>query len=266
MNSSEIVYKDMGIMPVLLRIGSFALSTYSVFIILAIATGLVVYYKESKKAGKANEFSFLIVVGALAGSSMGAKLLEMLIHMDAFTSKNGFISFIFSGRTILGGFIGGTLGVWFTKRMLGIKERRGNLFAPAIAIGVAIGRLGCFFNGCCYGKSTGLPWGVDFGDQVFRHPTQLYESLFMLLMFVFLKLGFKKQLAPPGFLFKLLMVAYFLFRFFIEFLRTERFAFWGLTYYQIISVFVLLYLLLSEKGIIIKQMILYGKSTIKLSA
>ena len=139
------------------------------------------------------------------------------------------------------GLIGGTIGVVITKKMLGMEnQKRGNLFAPAIAIGVAIGRLGCFFRGCCFGKETSLPWGINFGDGILRHPTQIYEAIFMLGMFFYLKWK-SKQNTAPGSLFRILIVSYFTFRFFIEFLRVEPVAFLGLTWFQIISLGVLAY-------------------------
>ena len=249
-----------GIMPVLFRFGKIQISTYSFFVVLAICVAGFVYSQEARKVGQVNEFSFLIAIGAFFGSTVGAKLLEILINIDNVEQHNGLIVFLFSGRTVIGGLIGGTLGVWLTKYLIGMKEKRGNLFAPAVAIGVAIGRIGCFFNGCCYGKACSLGWGVDFGDGVLRHPTQLYEAVFMFAMFFVLKYTFQNKSVLPGYLFKILMISYFVFRFLIEFIRTEKQAFWGLSYFQIISVFVLIYLVLSENRLILNQLIAHGKS------
>jgi phosphatidylglycerol:prolipoprotein diacylglycerol transferase len=115
------------------------------------------------------------------------------------------------------------------------------LFAPAIALGVAIGRIGCFLRGCCFGKETSLPGGVDFGDGILRHPTQLWESIFMFLLFGFLM--WKRTKNPkPGELFRILGISYFGFRFLIEFIRVEKIAFFGLTWFQIICLLALIYL------------------------
>ena len=243
MEHVHLVNNAWGIKPVLFHIGSFEFTTYTLFIVLGMAVGIWVYYIESRKSRQANENSFLIIVGAFIGSTIGAKLLEFLLNIDRIHSGNDLFLFLVSGRTIVGGLIGGTLGVWITKKMAGIKAKRGNLFAPAIALGVAVGRFGCFFNGCCYGKPTTLPWAVNFGDGIMRHPTQLYESAFMLSMFFVLKFGFRKQEVKPGFLFNFLMLAYFIFRFLVEFIREERVAFFHLTYFQLISIFVIFYLL-----------------------
>jgi len=258
MNHTHPLISSWGIKPILFHLGSFPVSSYSFFVALGILVGALVYFWEARKLGQNNEYSLFIAVGALAGAAIGAKLLELLINIDHVESLNTFIGFLFSGRTIIGGLIGGTLGSMLTKKLLGIKVRRGNLFAPAIAIGVAIGRFGCFLNGCCYGKPSRLPWAVNFGDGIFRHPTQIYESLFMLAMFIFLKTCYKREDVKPGYLFKVLMIAYFLFRFLIEYIRVERVAFWGLTYFQIITVFVLFYLFLEDIRHLINKLVAYG--------
>jgi prolipoprotein diacylglyceryl transferase len=249
-----------GITPILFHIGKYSISSYSVFVILAIIIASIVYFYEARKYKQVNEYSFLIAFGAFLGSSLGAKLLEITINAEYINLKNGLILFLYSGRTVIGGLIGGTVGVWITKKIIGLKEKRGNLFAPAIAIGLAIGRIGCFLNGCCYGSPSSLPWAVDFGDGIPRHPTQLYESMFMFILFFILQFGIDESKALPGYLFKLLMIIYFIFRFLIEFIRVEKQAIIGLTYFQIISAFVLIYLILSDKQQFLKQLLEYGKS------
>lgn len=245
---------NWGIRPILFHIGNIDLPSYSFFVTLGLVVGLSVYFYESKKQKKMSDNGIFVVVGALVGGAIGAKILEFAINYDFFIKNIGNPANLLSGRTIVGGLIGGTIGAILTKKALGIKEKRGNLFAPAIAIGVAIGRLGCFFAGCCYGKPTGLSWwGVDFGDHILRHPTQLYESLFMLGMFIYLEKIKNRPDIKPGQLFKLLMVSYFTFRFFIESIRVEPVIFVGLTVFQIISIVVILYLVRDNtKQIIIK--------------
>ena len=96
--------------------------------------------------------------------------------------------YLMSGKTIVGGLIGGLFAVEWVKRQIGEKSSTGDLFAAPIALGVAIGRIGCFLGGLpdgTYGTPTSLPWGVDFGDGIPRHPTQLYESDFCHWAFSF---------------------------------------------------------------------------------
>jgi prolipoprotein diacylglyceryltransferase len=91
-------------------------------------------------------------------------------------------------RSIEGALIGGIASVEIYKRRLGITARTGARFAAPLAIGIAIGRIGCFLAGLddfTFGTRTTLPWGHDFGDGIFRHPVQLYESISMLAFLVF---------------------------------------------------------------------------------
>ena len=231
-----------GIRPELFHVGNISVPSYSFFVLLGLVVGLLVYFYEAKKSNSLNENGIFIVVGALAGGAIGAKLLELIVNYNYFFANINNAAALLSGRTIIGGLIGGTLGAIVTKKLLGIKEKRGNLFAPAIALGVAIGRLGCFFRGCCYGKPTNLPWGVDFGDHILRYPTQLFESLFMLIMFIYLERIKNRKDIKPGQMFKTLMISYFTFRFFIEYIRVEPVVFAGLTIFQIISLGVIVYL------------------------
>ena len=83
---------------------------------------------------------------------------------------------------------------------------------------------------------------MNFGDNIPRHPTQLYESVFMLFMFFYLEKVKNRAGIAPGRLFDVLMMSYFIFRFFIEFIRVEKPAFWGLTVFQLISLAVIIYL------------------------
>ena len=198
-----------------------------------------------KKEKKNSNDSFYIIISSLIGGAIGAKLPLLFIYWrEIFFSPNGFLILLY-GKTILGALIGGTLGVLLVKNRLNIKSKLGNIIAPSIAIGVAIGRIGCFLRGCCYGKPTSLPWGVNFGDGILRHPTQLYESIFMFGMFFFL-IYKKKQNPAPGSLFKILIISYFTFRFFLEFLRVEQVAFLGLTYFQYICILCVAWFLIKK--------------------
>jgi phosphatidylglycerol:prolipoprotein diacylglycerol transferase len=234
--------ENWGIRPILFQIGNFDVPSYSFFVLLGLLAGIAVYFYEARRLKKLSDNGFFIAFGSLAGGIIGAKLLQWAIDYKYILSNISGYETLLSGRTIVGGLIGGTIGAILTKKILRIKEKRGNLFAPAVAIGVAIGRLGCFFRGCCYGKATILPWGVNFGDGILRHPTQLYESLFMLTMFIYLEKIKKNKDIKPGKLFKILMISYFVFRFFIEFIRVEPVVFAGLTVFQIISIVVVIYL------------------------
>src|SRR6185369_7604019 len=132
---------------------------------------------------------------------------------------------LLGGKTIVGGLLGGWAGIELAKKCLGLTRSTGDAFVWPLAIGTAIGRLGCFFTGLSdhtYGVATTLPWGVDFGDGVRRHPTQLYESLFVLGLVVTLHIATRARDLPSGARFRLYFAGYFAFRFGIEFLKPRE--------------------------------------------
>lgn len=169
-----------------------------------------------------------LAIGALIGAAVGAKAPFLFDDLQA--TYDGTV-WITDGRTLTWGLVGGYLGVEIAKRSLGIRARTGDSFAPAVAVSIAIGRVGCFVGGCCYGAETALPWAVDFGDGVRRHPTQLYESAFHALAFVALLALGKRGLLEHHRM-KLYVIAYFAYRFVTEWIRPEPRGLLGLTFYQ----------------------------------
>src|SRR5262249_42003231 len=133
------------------------------------------------------------------------------------------------------GLIGGYLAVELAKRLLGVRVGTGDTFALPLALALAVGRWGCFFNGCCYGGETALPWAVPFrppgGRRACCPPTQIYESAFHLTMaLVLLEVTRRGLLA--GHRLKLYLICYGIFRFLTEFIRPEPAVWLGLTFYQ----------------------------------
>ena len=127
------------------------------------------------------------------------------------------------GKTIVGGLLGGWLSVEIAKKFAGIRSRTGDLFAIPLCLGIAVGRVGCLLAGLqddTYGKPTLLPWGVNFGDGIARHPTQAYEILFLAALAGAL-LYLKKRPRENGFLFRCFMGAYLSWRLLIDFLKPE---------------------------------------------
>lgn len=251
---------DWGVYPVLFRIGNINIESYSFFVALALIVGIIVFYIEARRQKSVSEKTFYILIAALIGGTVGSKLPVWIFNYKEIISAFPNIIPLLSGRTIVGGLIGGTIAVMLTKKYLHIEGKRGNVFAPAIALGIAIGRIGCFLRGCCYGIETSLPWGVNFGDGILRHPTQIYESLFALGMFIYLQKA-KKKNPSPGSLFRILMISYFSFRFLIEFIRVEDKIFLGLSGFQWASLGVLAYYLFTSekvKRFINKNMLING--------
>jgi phosphatidylglycerol:prolipoprotein diacylglycerol transferase len=170
--------------------------------------------------------AFLGAVG-LVGGTMAAKAPFVLADPASWTRHDAWFT---DGRTLLLGLAGGYLAVEAGKRALGVRDSTGDGFAAPVATAVAVGRLSCFHSGCCSGVPTGLPWGVDFGDGVPRHPTQLYEAAFHALAAIALVAAGRGRWWPSG-LFQLYLLAYAGFRFASEPLRGEPLVA-GLTLYQ----------------------------------
>lgn len=170
-----------------------------------------------------------IGIGAFCGAMLGAKLPFVLADWEGMRSGAAWFS---HGKTIIFGLVGGYFGVVVAKWVLEIRVKTGDSFAVPVAVAVATGRLACFWGGCCYGKVTAVPWGVVFSHQEMpRHPTQLYESVFHLSAAAILYWLGKRGLLQ-GQLFKLYIVAYLAYRFASEWIRPEP-AWWlGLTVYQ----------------------------------
>ena len=162
-----------------------------------------------------------IVAAAAVGAVLGSKLLYWFEDPALTWAHRADPVFLMAGKTIVGGLLGGLLLVELTKRMIGIHERTGDLFAVPLSVGMVIGRIGCFLTGLddhTYGTATRLPWGVDFGDGIRRHPTQLYEALFCLALAVFLHRMLRRP-HEPGDVFKAFMVAYLGLRLGLDFIK-----------------------------------------------
>ena len=170
-----------------------------------------------------------IGIGAFCGAMLGAKLPFVLADWEGMRSGAAWFS---HGKTIVFGLVGGYFGVVVAKWVLEIRVKTGDSFAVPVAVAVATGRLACFWGGCCYGKVTAVPWGVVFSHQEMpRHPTQLYESVFHLSAAAILYWLGKRGLLQ-GQLFKLYIVAYLAYRFASEWIRPEPVWWLGLTVYQ----------------------------------
>ena len=125
------------------------------------------------------------------------------------------------GKTIVGGLLGGWLAVESAKRVSGIRSRTGDLFVIPLCVGIAVGRIGCFLAGLAddtYGRATQVPWAVDFGDHVARHPVQLYEFAFLALLAW--ALSFADGLRE-GARFRIFLASYLGWRIAIDFLKPQ---------------------------------------------
>ncbi|MFG6485416.1 prolipoprotein diacylglyceryl transferase [Roseateles sp. BYS78W] len=175
--------------------------------------------RQQHRGGALAPGNFGVLVGLLLGAAIGNKLVFLVERPDVARAIWLSHELIVPGQSIVGGLLGGLVGVEIAKALTGRTRSTGDAMVLPIALGLAIGRVGCFLAGLhddTYGLATSLPWGVDFGDGTTRHPTQLYEIAVVLALGTALH---RARLATPGLAFKLFLASYLLWRFFVEFLK-----------------------------------------------
>ncbi|GGW57497.1 prolipoprotein diacylglyceryltransferase [Winogradskyella epiphytica] len=202
-----------------------------------------VYLKRKQTDAISSNNRLSIILGAALGALIGSRLVGVLENpMIEFTTQN--LLQLVNTKTIMGGLFGGLLGVELIKKIIGEKQSSGDLFVFPIIVGIFIGRIGCFLSGInefTYGKVTNSVFGMDLGDGLLRHPTSLYELVFLVILYFGMKWVQKNSNLKNGDLFKLFMLSYFGFRFGIEFLKPNVFYVFGLSSIQILCVICWLY-------------------------
>ena len=229
--------------PELFRIGSFPVNTYGVLLAIGMMLALFTASRLAVRDGLPRERIYDLGLWTLIGGLLGSKILMF------FTEDNVQIfslDFLRSGGVYYGGFIGGFLTLVFLIRFYKLSFWKvADAFAPGVALGQAIGRQGCFAAGCCWGKPTDSIFGVHFtkeahdftgvpitapdGSALHLHPTQLYESLAMFIVFgILIYLHRKKRF--DGQVLIAYGIIYGIIRFTIEFFRDDpRGNLFGLT-------------------------------------
>lgn len=183
----------------------------------AYGTGLALFAMMARRRGIATSGIWFIMQAGLIGGLAFAGLTQVLVAGTA-------------GKTLIGGIVGGYLTVVIAKRRLGITRPTGDLWAVAIAGGEAVGRVGCFIGGCCFGKAANVAWAVhDHG--ALRHPTQLYMAAAALGVLGVL-LALDRYRLPENTLFYVQGVLFCATRLSIEFYRDGAPAYAGLTFAQ----------------------------------
>lgn len=215
--------------PVLFSFGGFTVYTYGFFVAAGFFTAVLYLSKTVKKDIISQENLYSLFLYSIIAAIAGARILYVLTNIGVFMREPLAVFKIWQGGLVYyGGFILAVLYViWYSKRKKIPLARLSDAMAPALGLGHFFGRLGCFFAGCCYGKSCSLPWAVTFSGEntlalrgIPLHPTQLYEAFGNLAIFVFLHFYNKKERAA-GKTFALYLITYSVLRFTIEFFRGD---------------------------------------------
>jgi len=223
--------------PKLIQIGSFYIPTYGVLVTTGVLLGLYLFVRLARKSGVSKderEQMVNLIIYTVIGGVLGSKLLLVIVESHYYIAHPyELIQVLRSGGVFYGGLIGGLFtAVWLFRRYKLSFYKVADMAAPFIALGHAIGRLGCFSAGCCYGKACGLPIGVEFHNE-FAHsvvgvplntpiyPTQLMSSIGLLIIFLVLRFYFWPRRKFQGQLIWLYVLIYSAFRFGIEFFRGD---------------------------------------------
>ncbi|WP_013323149.1 prolipoprotein diacylglyceryl transferase [Gloeothece verrucosa] len=232
--------------PVYLEIGNVKLHPHLVFELIAyiVSFRLLFYHNLQNDVIPLKERSF-IAIGAMFGALIGTKILVVFQYLDVYLQNPEKLQLLFvsPGKTLVGSLLGGLIGVELTKKILAVKCSTGDAFVYPLIVGMTIGRIGCFLTGLedgTYGLPTNLPWGIDFGDGILRHPTQLYEIAFLIVLMVFLFVRQQYKIRQ-GDRFNFFMISYLGFRLFIDFIKPTFLSVLGLSSIQIACLLGLIY-------------------------
>lgn len=197
--------------PEVVSWGPIHVRTYGLSLAVAFLVGTWLGLKEARRLRLDEDKLVTVILITLVASILGARALYVVEHIDDFRGNLGGILAIWQGGlTLYGGIAAGTLAGLLGARAMGMPMWRvADALAPSLALGTMFGRVGCFLNGCCYGKPTELPWGVTYPPESFPglefggvplHPSQLYFAGSGLILFAVLWY-LRKRMTVPGQLF-----------------------------------------------------------------
>lgn len=209
--------------PAYIHLGSVAIHPHWIFESLAYTAGFYLYRRLRRQQGDVIDARarWWVIGAAMIGGLAGSRILSAFENPIFLEDPSIRPQLLLGGKTIVGGLVGGLIAVESIKRLRGIRVATGDLLALPLVLGLALGRIGCFLSGLedeSYGVATGLPWGVNFGDGIARHPTQLYEIILLAGLGAIL-IARPRPPAIVGDHFKLFMVVYLGFRLLVEFIK-----------------------------------------------
>jgi prolipoprotein diacylglyceryltransferase len=233
-----------------LRLGDIAVGTHDLFSIAGILVGLALYYLALRRRGMLDERILFISLAVLIGGGIGGRLLLAFEHLEAYGDLGTApLTWVIehSGKSLLGAIAGGWIAAVVAKWAFGYRRSTGDCYALAIPVAVAIGRVGCFLSELPLGTPTTLPWGVRVPPEAAAgftwcpgcagpmHPSMLYEIAFNLVAIVVI-VRYGRRILVQGDLLKAYLLAAFVFRFLVEFLRGNEPQALGLTGPQLVLI------------------------------
>ncbi|GGB88073.1 prolipoprotein diacylglyceryl transferase [Knoellia flava TL1] len=211
---------------------------HELFVALGVVAAAVAFVLEARRRGQRDERLLHVVLGAVVGGAVLMRMGTWLQHLDLRQNASVMEQWLHGNRSILSGLVGAWLGVHVAKRLTGYRLRTGDLFAPAVALGMAVGRVGCLLTEEP-GTPTGGGWGITLDAAAAErtgsvagvplHPSFVYEIAFHATAFAVLWLWLRHRDLPPGETFVWYVAAYGVFRFAVEAVRGNEVVWMGLT-------------------------------------
>jgi phosphatidylglycerol---prolipoprotein diacylglyceryl transferase len=232
--------------PAYIQLGSYKILLHAIFETAAFFIGFRYFLFLRRKQGDVIESSnrIWIIIGAIFGSLIGSRLIGGLENITALQHAANKVLYFYQNKTIVGGFLGGLFGVELIKKFIKEQSPSGDLFVYPIIVALIFGRIGCFSMGIyeeTYGTVTTVPWALNLGDGLLRHPVCIYEILFLITLWLSLVQVQKRYAMANGALFKLFMIAYLTFRFVLDFIKPHYAFTIGLSTIQISCLLGLIY-------------------------
>ncbi len=232
--------------PTLIKIGSVSISSFSVMVLIAYLVAYYITEKELERRGYDKTLSDQLLIASVIGGLGGAKLLFLYQNATLSDILSQPLRYLSSGYTFLGGLLGAILLVFILSKIRRISFwTLADVSAPGLVLAYGIGRIGCFLVGDDYGTPTDLPWGISFPKGSpptlqHVHPTQLYDTVLMVILFVFLW-RIRKKNHTPGWLSSIMFILLGLERFLMEFIRVTTPSFIpGISQAQLMSLGIIL--------------------------
>jgi phosphatidylglycerol:prolipoprotein diacylglycerol transferase len=236
---------NIDICPVAFSLGPFEIRWYGIMVVLAVVAIIAISLLEAKRVGIAEDHIYNLGVWAVIGGVLFSRIIHVIDKWEYYIAHPLQI-FTFEGLAVYGAVIGVTLALvlYCLVKKLSIWQVA-DVISPGALVGMAIGRIGCLFNGCCYGLTTSLPWAMDYTcsssyapQGMPLHPTQIYHIIWNLAAFGLLW-SLRRRLKPTGSVFLIYLALYAAGDLLIRFFRDGDPFLFGLQQAQLIGIIIL---------------------------